>query len=54
VLSSLTKGVFLVENLKLIKGYSFEVISNFNERERELIAAGGLLPYTKKRAKSEE
>jgi len=52
VLSSLTEGVFLVENLT--KGYSFEVISNFNERERELIAAGGLLPYTKKRAKSEE
>jgi aconitate hydratase len=51
-LSSLTDGVFLVENLT--KGYSFEVISNFNERERELISAGGLLPYTKKKAKGEE
>lgn len=51
-LSSLSKGVFLVENLT--RGYSFEVISNFNERERALIAAGGLLPYTKKKAKGEK
>lgn len=36
---------FIIDNIT--KGYSFEVISNLNERERELILKGGLLPYTK-------
>ncbi|MGE5239959.1 MAG: aconitate hydratase [Chloroflexota bacterium] len=36
-----------VENVT--KGYSFGVKANLNERERELILTGGLLPYTKSR-----
>jgi aconitate hydratase len=32
----------------LTKNYSFEVSSNLNDREKELILAGGLLPNTKK------
>lgn len=36
---------FKVENLT--KGYDFEVISNLNDRERELILKGGLLPYVR-------
>ena len=39
-------GAIRVENLK--KGYVFDAASNLNEREAELIRAGGLLPYTKK------
>jgi aconitate hydratase len=41
---------FVVENTT--KGYSFSVKSNLNEREREIIKKGGLLPYTKERAGS--
>ncbi len=37
---------YTVENLT--KNYSFEALSNLNEREKELILSGGLLPYTKK------
>ena len=37
--------VFLIENKT--KGYSFEAISNLNEREKEIILKGGLLPYVK-------
>ena len=32
----------------LTKNYSFEVLSNLNDREREIILSGGLLPSTKK------
>jgi aconitate hydratase len=32
----------------LTKNYSFEVISDFNDREREILLTGGLLPYAKK------
>lgn len=35
----------IVENLT--KDYSFEVISNLNNREKELILKGGLLPYVR-------
>jgi aconitate hydratase len=34
-----------VENLT--KGYSFEVLCTLNDREKELILKGGLLPHTK-------
>jgi len=37
--------IFTVENVT--KGYSFEVTANLNERERELILKGGLLPHTR-------
>jgi aconitate hydratase len=37
---------FKVENLT--KGYVFEVISNLNDREKELILKGGLLPYVRR------
>jgi aconitate hydratase len=37
---------YTVENVT--KNYSFEVLSNLNEREKEIILSGGLLPYTKK------
>ncbi len=30
------------------KHYSFEVSSDFNEREKDILLSGGLLPYTKK------
>jgi len=40
------RGAIRVENLT--KGHSFSAASNLNEREEELIRAGGLLPYTKK------
>jgi aconitate hydratase len=30
------------------KGYTFEVTSNLNDREKELILKGGLLPHTKR------
>jgi aconitate hydratase len=32
----------------LTKKYSFEVSSHLNDREKEILLAGGLLPYTKK------
>jgi aconitate hydratase len=41
---------FMVENTT--RGYSFSLKSNLNEREREIIKKGGLLPYTKERAGS--
>jgi aconitate hydratase len=37
-----------VENLT--KGYTFEAISNLNERERRVVIKGGLLPFTRQRA----
>lgn len=37
---------FKVENLT--KGYDFEVISNLNDREKDLILKGGLLPYVRR------
>jgi aconitate hydratase len=47
VRSSLTGNqVYLVHNQT--KGCSFEVTSNLNEREKEIILSGGLLPNTKK------
>jgi aconitate hydratase len=36
---------FIVDNLT--KGYAFEVVSNLNAREKELILKGGLLPYVR-------
>jgi aconitate hydratase len=39
---------YAVENVT--KGIEFEVVSNLNGREKELVLAGGLLPYTKERA----
>ena len=36
----------------LTKGYSFNLVSNLNEREKELIKKGGLLPYTREKAVS--
>ncbi len=41
---------YKVQNLT--KDYSFEVISNLNEKEKDLILNGGLLPYTKIRLNS--
>jgi len=38
--------VYKVENVT--KGASFEAVSDLNDRQRELIIKGGLLPYTKK------
>ena len=38
---------FRIENLT--KGTAFEAASNLNDRERELLLKGGLLPYTKSR-----
>jgi len=32
----------------MTKNYSFEVISDLNDREKEILLTGGLLPYTKK------
>ncbi|MEW6214390.1 MAG: aconitate hydratase [Nitrospirota bacterium] len=40
------KQSYVVYNLT--KNYSFEVFSNLNDREKEIILAGGLLAYTKK------
>jgi aconitate hydratase len=37
---------YTVQNLT--KNYSFIVTSNLNEREKEILLAGGLLPYTKR------
>jgi aconitate hydratase len=39
---------FKVKNLT--KHYIFEVVANLNEREKELILSGGLLPFTKQKA----
>ena len=35
--------------VNITKNYSFAVSSNLNEREKEIILSGGLLPNTKKR-----
>lgn len=35
--------------INLTRGSSFEVYSNLNEREKELILSGGLLPYVRKK-----
>ena len=32
----------------ITKDYSFEIFSHLNDREKEILLAGGLLPYTKK------
>jgi aconitate hydratase len=39
---------FKIENMT--RGYTFEAVSNLNDREKELILKGGLLPYTKARS----
>ncbi|OGW39784.1 MAG: aconitate hydratase [Nitrospirae bacterium RBG_13_39_12] len=47
---SLTENqTYNVFNMK--KNYSFEIFSHFNDREKEILLAGGLLPYTKKSIK---
>jgi aconitate hydratase len=35
----------------LTKDYSFEISSHFNDREKEILLAGGLLPYSKRHLK---
>ncbi len=45
--NSLTGNQFYTIH-NLTKKYSFEVLSNLNDREREIILSGGLLPSTKK------
>ncbi|HMK55368.1 MAG TPA: aconitate hydratase [Dissulfurispiraceae bacterium] len=45
-LSAVESGqTYVIANLT--KGYSFEAVSNLNDRERELILKGGLLPYAR-------
>jgi aconitate hydratase len=39
---------YVIENAT--QGYTFTVISSLNEREKELIKTGGLLPYTRARS----
>ena len=39
---------FTAENLT--KGYTFEVTSNLNEREKSVVIKGGLLPFTRQRS----
>jgi aconitate hydratase len=39
---------YVIENAT--QGYTFTVISSLNDREKELIKTGGLLPYTKSRS----
>jgi aconitate hydratase len=39
--------IYRIENRT--RGFSFEAVSNLNEREREIILSGGLLPNTRKR-----
>jgi aconitate hydratase len=36
------------EIYNMTKNYSFEVLSDFNSREKEILLSGGLLPYTRK------
>jgi aconitate hydratase len=36
----------------LTRNYYFEAFSDFNEREKEILLTGGLLPYTKKGSSS--
>ncbi|RME67378.1 MAG: aconitate hydratase, partial [Nitrospirae bacterium] len=43
-------GVFVVKNLT--KGTEFRAIGDFTEREKELLLAGGLLPYARGKAAS--
>ena len=40
--------VFKIENIT--KGHTFEAVSGLNDRERELILCGGLLPFTRARS----
>jgi aconitate hydratase len=40
--------VYTVENIT--KAYTFTAISSLNERERDIVAKGGLLPYTRERS----
>lgn len=40
--------VFKIENIT--KGHAFEAVSGLNDRERELILCGGLLPFTRARS----
>ncbi len=40
--------VYSIENRT--KGFTFQVVSNLNEREKEIIRRGGLLPFVKERA----
>jgi aconitate hydratase len=42
------KGDHSYKICNLTKNYSFEVISDFNDREKEILLTGGLLPYAKK------
>jgi aconitate hydratase len=46
-LRSITEGDQHYQVQSLTKMHTFIVLSNLNERERSLILAGGLLPYTK-------
>lgn len=39
--------IYTIENLT--KGTSFDAVSDLNERQKEIIIKGGLLPYTKKK-----
>lgn len=42
------KGNQYYKIYNVTKHYSFEVSSDFNEREKDILLSGGLLPYTKK------
>jgi aconitate hydratase len=37
--------IYIVENIT--RGYTFEVVSNLNDKEKDLIIKGGLLPYVR-------
>ena len=39
---------YVVENTT--QGYTFTVVSTLNDREKEIIRKGGLLPYTRARS----
>ena len=41
------EGTQLFTVVNQTKGYTFEVKSDLNEREKELVLMGGLLPYTR-------
>ncbi len=44
----MANGVFTIKNIT--QGYEFTARGDFSERERELLLAGGLLPYARTRA----
>ncbi|NWF51532.1 MAG: aconitate hydratase, partial [Nitrospirae bacterium] len=44
------KGDQSYKTYNISKNFSFELISDLNEREREIILHGGLLPFTKERS----